>query len=310
MQNSANNTIGMKRRHCAALSQQFAVLAAALLLTGCMNSMATFATSAATISPPSKNNRDIVQLPLPSGKIKVAVYNFRDQSGQYKPLPGVSSFSTAVSQGGTSMLTQALKNSGWFLPVEREGLQNLLTERKIVRAFMEKQGLNPEKELPPLEMATILIEGGVIGYDTNIVTGGLGAKYFGLGGDVQFRGDQVTVALRAIDMRTGRVLKTVSTTKTVLSREISAGIFRYVSFKRLLEIEGGISTNEPVQIAVMGAIEKAVSTLVIGGILENLWALKDPADMSSEPIREYLDEMRGTNKEVEEYAKILEKENK
>lgn len=299
----------MKRCHGTSLARLFAVSITALLLAGCMNSMATFATSAATISPPSKNAVNIVNLPPPSGKIKVAVYNFRDQSGQYKPLPGVSSFSTAVSQGGTSMLTQVLKDSGWFLPVEREGLQNLLTERKIVRAYMEKQGLNPDKELPALEMATILIEGGVIGYDTNIVTGGLGARYFGLGGDAQFRGDQVTVALRAIDMRTGRVLKAVSTTKTVLSREISAGLFRYVSFKRLLEIEGGISTNEPVQIAVMGAIEKAVSSLVIEGILENLWALKDPKDLTSKPIQDHIDEMRGMNKEVEEYAKAIEKEN-
>ena len=55
----------------------------------------------------------------------------RDQTGQYKPQANVSSFSTAVTQGATSMLTQMLLESGWFLPMERENLQNPLTERKI-----------------------------------------------------------------------------------------------------------------------------------------------------------------------------------
>lgn len=260
-------------------------------LSGCSGSMATFATQAATLVPPTETRRELLMLPVPSGKIRVAVYGFRDQTGQYKPLPGVSSFSTAVSQGGTAILTQALKDSGWFIPVEREGLQNLLTERKIARAFLEKQGANPEKELPALDTAAIIIEGGVIGYDTNVVTGGLGAKYFGIGGDLQYRVDQVTVSLRAVDINSGRILKTVSTTKTVLSRELTAGVFRYVSFKRLLEAEGGITTNEPVLVAVTGAIEKGVASLVIEGVLDKLWALQNPADSSSRIILDYINDV-------------------
>lgn len=272
------------------LSMGVLCLAAASLFSGCSGSMATFATQAATLAPSTENRRDLLRLPQPLGKIKVAVYNFRDQTGQYKPLPGVSSFSTAVSQGGASILTQALKDSGWFIPVEREGLQNLLTERKIVRAYLEKQGLNPEKELPALEMASVLIEGGIIGYDTNVVTGGLGAKYFGIGGDLQYRVDQVTVSLRAIDINSGRILKTVSTTKTVLSRELTAGVFRFVSFKRLLEAEAGVTTNEPVFMAVTSAIEKGVASLVIEGVLDKLWALQNPADISLPVIREYFND--------------------
>jgi curli production assembly/transport component CsgG len=44
----------------------------------------------------------------------------------------------------------------------------------------------------------------------------------------------------------------------------------YVSFKRLLEVETGYTTNEPVQMAVTEAIEKAVSTLVLEGIKDGI----------------------------------------
>jgi curli production assembly/transport component CsgG len=232
----------------------------------------------------------LTSLPQPKGLIKVAVYNFRDQTGQYKPLPNVSSFSTAVTQGTTTLLVQALKDSRWFLPLEREGLQNLLTERKIIRATLEQNGHESDRLLPPLEVANLILEGGIVGYDTNVVTGGLGARYFGTGGSTEYRVDQITVSLRAVDTRSGQILKTVSTTKTVLSREVSAGVFRFVDFKRLLEAEIGLTTNEPVHLAVKGAIEKATTSLIIEGIVDNLWELKNSNDLDHEVIMNYFRE--------------------
>jgi curli production assembly/transport component CsgG len=266
------------------------VLFCLLLFSGCTQRVATFGTSPAVLSPPTKNHQDLAELPPPKGKIKVAVYNFRDQTGQYKPLENVTSFSTAVPQGTATMLMQALKESGWFIPVEREGLQNLLNERKIIRAALGQQDAGNDPALPPLDFASILIEGGIVGYETNFVTGGFGARYFGLGGNTNYRMDQVTVIIRAVDVRSGWILKSLSTTKTVLSREISAGVFRFVSFKRLLEVETGITTNEPVQVATMGAIEKAVSGLVIEGIRERLWELRNPEDFNLPVIQNYLKE--------------------
>lgn len=265
-------------------------LALPLFLGGCAQGLATFATSDPKIAAPTDTYEELIQLPPPKGKIRVAVYGFRDQSGQYKPLTGATSFSTAVTQGGASMLVQTLKDSQWFIPIEREGLQNLLTERKIVRASLKAQGLNEETELPPLEVAQLIVEGGVIAYDTNLTTGGLGAKYFGLGGDIQYRVDQVRISLRAVDVRSGRILKSITTTKTILSREIAAGVFRYLKFKRLLEAEGGLTTNEPAQLAVLGAIEKAVIGLIVEGACENLWELQNAADFNRPVIRDYLEE--------------------
>ena len=273
------------------LARRFLLLLVSLLLWGCSPPLASLVTAPAMVARTTAAKRELLSLPPPKGKVKVAVYNFRDQTGQYKPQPNVSSFSTAVTQGGTALLVQALKDSNWFIPLEREGLQNLLTERKIIRAGLDKQGDSPE-ELPPLETASLMIEGGVVGYDSNLVTGGLGARYFGLGGDVKYRVDQVTVNLRAVDVKTGRVLKSLSTSKTVLSREISAGIFRFVEFKRLLEAETGMTTNEPVLLAVQGAIEKAVFSLVVEGLREGFWVLKDARDMQNPAILDYLVDLR------------------
>lgn len=217
---------------------------------------------------------ELSNLPQPAGSIPVSVYSFRDQTGQYKPQANVSSFSTAVTQGANSILVQALHESDWFIPVEREGLQNILTERKIVRAALSNKE-EEKTQLPPLTTAKIILEGGVISYDSNVKTGGLGAEYFGIGASELYREDVISIYLRAVDVRTGQVLLSVATTKKVLSLEMRAGFFRYVSYKRLAEAEAGFSENEPMHICVKQAIEKALTELVQKGIKKGVWSTKE-----------------------------------
>lgn len=243
------------------------------------------------VSRISHTYKQLTSLPAPKGKIRVSVYNFRDQTGQYKPLPNVSSFSTAVTQGAVNMLLEALNKSNWFIPVERDGLQSLLTERKIISASKRNgEGEKNANGLPPLEWANVILQGGITAYETNTMTGGFGAKYWGLGGSMQYRQDQVTVHLRAVDVRTGRILKSVSTTKTILSHEVDVGLYRFLTFKKLLEIEAGYSHNEPVQMCVAAAIEKAVIAMVVEGVLDGLWYLNNPEDINSPVIKDYQEE--------------------
>jgi curli production assembly/transport component CsgG len=247
---------------------------------------------------------DLINLPIPSGKIPVSVYSFRDQTGQYKQPTGVSSFSTAVTQGATSILIQALKDSKWFAPMEREGLQNLLTERKIIRATLKNNKNNPQPDIPPLKFSNILLEGGITGYDSNIQTGGIGVKYFGIGADTKYRVDQVTVHMRAIDILTGEILSTISTTKSILSREVHTGIFRFVSFKRLFETESGLTTNEPAVLCVTGAIEKAVTGLVIEGILNNHWSTNNISFNNHPSVKSYLQQKKVRQLTIVELTKL------
>lgn len=263
---------------------------AAALLVGCATQPPSNAVSNAQLTPATKVTKDLFRLPEPKGKLVVGVYALRDQTGQYKPSPD-SSFSTAVTQGATSILVKALKDSGWFIPVERENLQNLLTERKIIRALETPQDKgNSTIQLPPLMPATILVEGGIVAYETNVRTGGAGARYLGVGVSDQYRVDQVTVNLRAIDIRGGQVLNSVSTTKTIYSHELSTGVYRFVNFKELLEIEAGYTRNEPVQLCVREALESAVVHLIVQGLKDRAWALKNEKDWDSSVIQAYLKE--------------------
>lgn len=237
--------------------------------------------------------RKMEELPPPREMVVASVYKFRDQTGQYKPSETGANWSTAVTQGATSILLRALEESNWFVPLERENLGNLLNERKIIRSSRaEYLDGNQQQQnlLPPLLFAGIILEGGIISYDANTITGGAGLRYFGTGASGQYREDRVSVYLRAISTSNGRILKTVYTTKTILSQTVDVGTFRYVKFKRLLEAETGITYNEPSEIAVKDAIEKAVHSLIIEGIVEGLWQTSEAEYLQNPAILEYLEE--------------------
>nr|WP_312508297.1 CsgG/HfaB family protein [Pseudomonas luteola] len=253
-------------------------LLCAMLMQGCSvrDPMPAEQNAQPTLTPRASTYYDLLNLPAPRGKLVAAVYGFRDQTGQYKPSPA-SSFSTAVTQGGASMLVDALQASGWFVVLEREGLQNILTERKIIRATQSKPNTpqNIQQPLPSLQAANILLEGGIVAYDTNIRSGGEGARYLGIGASQEYRVDQVTVNLRAIDVRGGQVLANVMTSKTIFSIGRSADVYKFVEFKKLLEAESGYTTNEPAQLCVLSAIEAAVAHLIAQGIERKLWVASD-----------------------------------
>jgi curli production assembly/transport component CsgG len=242
----------------------------------------------------SESSGSLLDLPEAADPIEVAVYNFSDQTGQYKAIDNGSTFSTAVTQGATTMLIKALEDSGWFIPIERENLSNLSTERNIIRNTKQEylKNLNPnEPPLPPLLYAGLILEGGIISYDTNIITGGVGARYFGIGGSAKYRQDRITVYLRAVSTNSGEILKTVYVSKTILSQALDGSFFRFVKFQRLLEAETGITQNEPVQLAVQDAIEKAVRDLIVEGVSDGLWSTKAGWEANEELVNNYQSEL-------------------
>lgn len=237
-------------------------------------------------------------LPKPKEPIVVGIYKFRDQTGQYKASDVGSTFSTAVTQGATSILIKALEDSKWFIPIERENIGNLLQERNLIRSTRQEYAKNAdpnESQLSPLLYAGVLLEGGIISYDSNIITGGFGARYFGTGGSIKYRQDRVTVYLRMISTSNGKIMKSVYISKTILSQAIDQSLFKFVNFKRLLEVETGYTTNEPVQMAVTEAIEKAVSSLVLEGIKDKIWE----ADVPEQEINAIMSKYDDENKEAD-----------
>jgi curli production assembly/transport component CsgG len=222
--------------------------------------------------------------PPEGGPLPVAVYGFRDLTGQRKSQPLIASLSSAVTQGAENYLIKALQDVGdqrWFTVLERVGLENLIKERQMIRQMREQYQGREAKMLPPMMFAGIIMEGGIVGYDSNTLTGGSGVRLFGIGASTQYQSDTVTVTLRTVSVSTGEILTTVTVTKTVLSYMDKITLLRFVgdgttlgANANALEGEIGGSINESINKAIDVAVQAAVVQTINEGARKGHWAFK------------------------------------
>ena len=243
-----------------------------------------FGCTAIPLDPPTSTNEllyhKLEEVSPPVQKVPIAVYSFIDMTGQRKPGDGVALISMAVTQGAHVWLLQSLKRAGagkWFMVVERIGLDNLLKERQIIRQTRDTHG--DKDKLKPLLFAGVLIEGGIVGYDTSTSTGGLGARLLGIGAQDEYRKDNVSIGIRLVSVSTGEILLAVSSEKTILSTRLSATVFRFLDLgTKLLEVEAGYTENESVTYAVRKAIDKVIIDMINEGTKKGLWEFKEIED--------------------------------
>jgi curli production assembly/transport component CsgG len=208
--------------------------------------------------------------------ITIAVYGFQDKTGQMKPNDKLAVFSKAVTQGAEVFLIKSLQDSkNWFKVVERVGLDNLIKERQLIRNQREVYEGKDAKPLKPMTVAGVMIEGGIIGFDSNIRSGGNGARFLGIGGSQQYRVDEVVISLRLVSVNSGEVLITNAVSKTIYSTQHNVGVLRFVDAgTKALELENGMALNEPTTYAVRVAIEQSVYDMIIEGQKKGLWRYK------------------------------------
>jgi curli production assembly/transport component CsgG len=229
-----------------------------------------------------KREFDTIPSPAAGKPVSVAVYSFADKTGQRRPQTNVASLSTAVTQGAETFLIKALSDVGqgrWFDVVERVGIDNLTKERTIIRQMREAyEGANA-KPLMPMQFAGIIMEGGIVGYDSTTTSGGAGMRIFGIGKQTQWSTDTVTISLRAVSVNTGKVLTSVTVQKTLLSTGDSITALKFFDMgTKAYEAEAGLTINEPGTYAVKSAIEMAVVELIKEGQRKGIW------DYKPEPI--------------------------
>ena len=217
--------------------------------------------------------------PLNGPVMTVGLYSFTDKTGQRKPAENVANLSSAVTQGAEVWVIDALLQAGngtWFEVVERIGMDHVIKERQLIRNTRENYEKDNATPLSPMKFAGILIEGGIVGYDSNVQTGGNGARLLGVGSAAEYRVDTVTVAMRLVSVSTGRVLVSVAAEKTIASYRQGADVFRFLDLgTKALEVETGYSVNEPTNYAVREAIEAAVIELIYQGANQDLWKFKE-----------------------------------
>ncbi len=256
----------------------------------------------ANVTDRTRAGHILEKLPLPSQKVAVVVYDFQDLTGQFKNNGKYTDYSSAVTKGGHVVLVKALLDSGnknWFTVAERGDLKNLLQERQIINQMRSEYKTSNNQilpKLPPLVYGGIILEGGIVSYDSNIITGGIGAIYLGISGSSKYNRDLLTVSIRAVSVQTGEVLLSVTSSKTIYSTSLDTNLLKYVTFDKLFQAEAGFTLNEPVQLGVRQAIETAVYSLIMEGAIDKLWGFKNPAK-GKELIKEYLARRDGKLKE-------------
>jgi len=267
-----------------------------VLLSGCAISQKVGLLDAKPVVPKNELQKEFDDVPPPAnGKLTVAVYSFQDKTGQRKAIPGIASFSTAVTQGADALLIRSLQDVGkgtWFEVVERGNIDALTKERLIITQMRAAYEGNNAQKLMPLTFAGIILEGGIIGYDTGLESGGVGYNFLGIGPTTQYSKDIVTVSLRAISVNTGKVLATVTVTKVIYSTADAMAIFKSIDpsgFSNLgsqlfnsstgstgaaaaiFQFEAGLTINEATTIALKSTIEAAVIELIKEGQRKGVW---------------------------------------
>ncbi len=263
------------------MKKLIALLSLLSLLSGCATT--------SVISDPKKPTAvknlmqkefDILPGPATGKPVVVAVYSFTDKTGQRRPQSNIASLSFAVTQGAESFLIKALQDVGksrWFDVVERVGIDSLTKERQLIRQMREAYEGGNAKPLAPMMYAGMIIEGGIVGYDSSVRSGGSAARMLGIGPQTQYSEDVVTVSLRAVSVNSGKVLATVTTQKTIYSAADSLAVLKF--FKdgtQAFELESGLTVNEPATMAVKAAIEAAVVDLIKEGEKKGIWEFEQP----------------------------------
>lgn len=225
-------------------------------------------------------NKSFNSVPEPaSPPVTIAVYGFMDKTGQRKPSNTLSLFSTAVTQGAESYLIKSLQEVGnrkWFTVVERVGLDNLLKERQMIKQTREIYDGSNAKMLPPLTLAGVILEGAIVDYNSNTLTGGTGARWLGIGPYTQYTQDLVVISLRLVSVTTGEVLTTVTVEKNLLSTADGVTALRFFNqATRAFEFDSSQTFNEPGNYALRSAIETAVVEIINKGERQGLWKFKD-----------------------------------
>jgi curli production assembly/transport component CsgG len=292
--------------------KQILVIFSLLILSGCAVTQKMGVEYKPEVAT-NKMQKEFDTLPAPAGKkVTVAVYSFADKTGQRKPTPGIASLSSAVTQGGEVFLIKALQDVGrgeWFDVVERVNIDALTKERTIIRQMREAYEGKDAKPLMPLMFAGIIMDGGIIGYDSGSESGGAAYRFLGIGPQTQYSKDTVTVSLRAVSVNTGKVLAAITVTKIVYSTADSVAVLKYIDNKNILggvfgnannvnsltgsvfEAESGLTINEPGTLAVKATVEAAVVELIKEGEKKGVWDFKKPpppvvqAPTIVEPVR-------------------------
>ena len=203
-------------------------LTLALPLAGCYGSSATVVDSGRA---PTVQQAQAAPYDGPQKRIAVSSFEYR------------AAKDSAIGDGMSDMLTNALFGTGKFIVLERERLDEVTDEQDLAASGrFRKETAAPKGEL---EGAELLIRGSVIQFEPKCK----GGSAILVSGNVAC----MAINLRIIDARTGRVVNATTVEGTSASNRVGI-LFPAGS----LPIGHGAYSNTPMEAAIRNCIDAAV----------------------------------------------------
>jgi curli production assembly/transport component CsgG len=256
----------------------------------------------AVIGSLAKTSPMLAQLPPPPRQITVAVYDFPDLTGQRKPTaPGavVSELSTAVTQGASSIVIEALQAAGngtYFNVVDRTRDADQVRERSVIADSTGSPSNKPDKKgdgktgssaanVRRLRPAEYIINGGLVAFERSVLISNSSLSILGIGGAKSVIRNYVSVTMRLVRADTAEVVASVTAYRSIdtdtagISSHSRAanGLYpdslltKYPSPSDYLEADFSGTRNEMTQIAIREAIEADLIELIDRGNRMALW---------------------------------------
>jgi curli biogenesis system outer membrane secretion channel CsgG len=209
------------------------IFAAAALLAGCTG-------ASATVVKPSPDAPTIDQARAapadgPQHRIAVSAFEFRAGQG-----------SREIGDGMTDMLTDALTNTGRFIVLERERLDEVMAEQDLAETGrFAKETVAPKGEL---EGAELLVRGSITMFDPKCAGGSA----------IIVSSNQACVAvnIRILDARTGRVVSATTVEGTASKSQVGLVVTGDMPFGL------GAYKKTPMETAIRNCIQAAVDHVV------------------------------------------------
>lgn len=192
---------------------------------------------------------------IPADNLPVfAVGEIADKTGQIN----YDDNGHALTQGASEMVISALAKTGKVHMVERLDLRIPLAEVKL----SEQNKLSRKtSEYGKLPASDFIIVGALTELNYNIVSGGAQLYIRGIGGGTRTVVVNVAMDLRVIDSRNFAIRYVSSLQKQILGYEVEANVFRFFG-DTLIEFDGGMIRNEPMQLGVRSVAEMAVYNIM------------------------------------------------
>ncbi len=201
--------------------------------------------------------------PYNGPKARVAVMDFEDKSGAWTG-------DNPVGSGLKEQLVTALSQSGAFIILERERMEDVLVEQDMATTGRFRR--EAVARMGDMEGAEFLIYGAVTEYQTDQAGADLSTAYANPTGtlistliDAAFKQDHVAIDIRLVDARTGRVVN--STSVEGKARDLGGrleGNFAPV----LLATQGNYRT--PMQKAVRACMIRAVDWIAVNSFAQGV----------------------------------------